>query len=504
MKKYLGVELGSTRIKGVVIDQRFVPVESGDFEWESTYDNGIWTYDLADARRGLCQVLSQLKDREDLSAAGISGMMHGYLAFDKDWNLLVPFRTWQNTITADAAEQLTELFQFNVPQRWSIAHLYQAILNGEAHVSQIAHITTLSSYVHYMLTGENVVGVGEASGMFPIDSATGDWNEEMLKKFEQLTQDQPWNIRDVLPRVLLAGQDAGRLTAEGSAWIKGLLPVGLPFAPPEGDAGTGMVATNAVAPRTGNVSAGTSIFAMVVLEKPLSKVYTEIDVVTTPSGKDVAMVHCNNCTSDINAWIGLLRETLGLFGCDVSAGEVFTKLYQKSLEGEADCGGVLVYNYMAGEGITHLDAGRPLVVRRPDSRFSLANFMRSSVYAEIATMRLGMDILAEEQVKIDSMTGHGGIFKTPGVAQRYLAAACNASITCMETAGEGGPYGIALLAAFMDEHQLPLEEFLRQRVFVSAKITTAQPDPAEVEGFARYLAAYDKGLDVERTAVEKI
>ena len=386
----------------------------------------------------------------------------------------------------------------------SIAHLYQAILNGEAHVSQIAHITTLSSYVHYMLTGENVVGVGEASGMFPIDSATGDWNEEMLKKFEQLTQDQPWNIRDVLPRVLLAGQDAGRLTAEGSAWIKGLLPVGLPFAPPEGDAGTGMVATNAVAPRTGNVSAGTSIFAMVVLEKPLSKVYTEIDVVTTPSGKDVAMVHCNNCTSDINAWIGLLRETLGLFGCDVSAGEVFTKLYQKSLEGEADCGGVLVYNYMAGEGITHLDAGRPLVVRRPDSRFTLANFMRSSVYAEIATMRLGMDILAEEQVKIDSMTGHGGIFKTPGVAQRYLAAACNASITCMETAGEGGPYGIALLAAFMDEHQLTLEEFLRQRVFVSAKITTAQPDPAEVEGFARYLAAYDKGLDVERTAVEKI
>lgn len=504
MKKYLGVELGSTRIKGVVIDQRFVPVESGDFEWESTYDNGIWTYDLADAREGLCQVLSQLKDREGLSAAGISGMMHGYLAFDKDWNLLVPFRTWQNTITADAAEQLTELFQFNVPQRWSIAHLYQAILNGEAHVSQIAHITTLSSYVHYMLTGENVVGVGEASGMFPIDSATGNWNEEMLKKFEQLTQDQPWNIRDVLPRVLLAGQDAGRLTAEGSAWIKGLLPVGLPFAPPEGDAGTGMVATNAVAPRTGNVSAGTSIFAMVVLEKPLSKVYTEIDVVTTPSGKDVAMVHCNNCTSDINAWIGLLRETLGLFGCDVSAGEVFTKLYQKSLEGEADCGGVLVYNYMAGEGITHLDAGRPLVVRRPDSRFTLANFMRSSVYAEIATMRLGMDILAEEQVKIDSMTGHGGIFKTPGVAQRYLAAACNASITCMETAGEGGPYGIALLAAFMDEHELPLEEFLRQRVFVHAKITTAQPDPAEVEGFARYLAAYDKGLDVERTAVEKI
>ena len=266
MKNYLGVELGSTRIKGVVIDEHFAPVESGDFQWESTYDHGIWTYDLADAREGLCQVLAQLKDREHLAAAGISGMMHGYLAFDKDWNLLVPFRTWQNTITADAAEKLTELFQFNVPQRWSIAHLYQAILNGEPHVAQVAHITTLSSYVHYMLTGENVVGVGEASGMFPIDSATGDWNEEMLSKFEVLTQEQPWNIRDVLPRVLVAGQDAGRLTESGAAWVNGLLPVGLPFAPPEGDAGTGMVATNAVAPRTGNVSAGTSIFAMVVLE----------------------------------------------------------------------------------------------------------------------------------------------------------------------------------------------------------------------------------------------
>lgn len=504
MKKYLGVELGSTRIKGVMIDEHFAPIESGDFAWESTYDNGIWTYDLADAWKGLRDVLSQIKDREDISAVGISGMMHGYLAFDKDWNLLVPFRTWQNTITADAAEQLTELFQFNVPQRWSIAHLYQAILNGEPHVLQIAHITTLSSYIHYMLTGENVVGVGEASGMFPIDSATGDWNEEMLQKFEALTERQPWNIRDVLPKVLTAGQNAGRLTAEGAARLEGLLPEGLPFAPPEGDAGTGMVATNAVAPRTGNVSAGTSIFAMVVLEKPLSKVYTEIDVVTTPSGKDVAMVHCNNCTSDMNAWVSLLKETLTLFGSEVPTGEVFTKLYQKSLEGNLDCGGVLVYNYMAGEGVTHLDAGRPMVVRKPDSRFNLANFMRSSIYAEIATMRLGMDILAEEDVKIDSMTGHGGLFKTPGVAQSYLAAACDAAITCMETAGEGGPYGIALLAAFMDEKELPLEKFLGQRVFADAKITTVTPDRTCVEGFERYLKAYRSGLDVERAAVEKI
>lgn len=504
MKKYLGVELGSTRIKGVMIDEHFAPIESGDFAWESSYDNGIWTYALADAWKGLRDVLSQIKDREGISAVGISGMMHGYLAFDKDWNLLVPFRTWQNTITADAAEHLTELFQFNVPQRWSIAHLYQAILNGEPHVPQIAHITTLSSYIHYMLTGENVVGVGEASGMFPIDSATGDWNEEMLQKFEALTEGQPWNIRNVLPKVLAAGQDAGRLTAEGAARLDGLLPEGLPFAPPEGDAGTGMVATNAVAPRTGNVSAGTSIFAMVVLEKPLSKVYTEIDVVTTPSGKDVAMVHCNNCTSDMNAWVSLLKETLTLFGSEVPTGEVFTKLYQKSLEGDLDCGGVLVYNYMAGEGVTHLDAGRPMVVRRPDSRFDLANFMRSSIYAEIATMRLGMDILAEEDVKIDSMTGHGGLFKTPGVAQSYLAAACNAAITCMETAGEGGPYGIALLAAFMDEKELRLEDFLRQRVFADAKLTTVTPDHTCVEGFERYLKAYRNGMDVERAAVEKI
>lgn len=504
MKKYLGVELGSTRIKGVMIDEHFAPIESGDFAWESSYDNGIWTYALADAWKGLRDVLSQIKDREGISAVGISGMMHGYLAFDKDWNLLVPFRTWQNTITADAAEHLTELFQFNVPQRWSIAHLYQAILNGEPHVPQIAHITTLSSYIHYMLTGENVVGVGEASGMFPIDSATGDWNEEMLQKFEALTEGQPWNIRNVLPKVLAAGQDAGRLTAEGAARLDGLLPEGLPFAPPEGDAGTGMVATNAVAPRTGNVSAGTSIFAMVVLEKPLSKVYTEIDVVTTPSGKDVAMVHCNNCTSDMNAWVSLLKETLTLFGSEVPTGEVFTKLYQKSLEGDLDCGGVLVYNYMAGEGVTHLDAGRPMVVRRPDSRFDLANFMRSSIYAEIATMRLGMDILAEEDVKIDSMTGHGGLFKTPGVAQSYLAAACNAAITCMETAGEGGPYGIALLAAFMDEKELRLEDFLRQRVFADAKLTTVTPDRTCVEGFERYLKAYRNGMDVERAAVEKI
>ena len=513
----LGIELGSTRIKAVLIGPDHAPVASGDHGWENRLEDGVWTYHMEDVWTGLQDAYAKLRadvkerygvELTAMAAMGFSAMMHGYVALDKEDRLLVPFRTWRNTITGQAAQLLTERFQFNIPQRWSIAHLYQAILNGEDHVKDICYLTTLAGYVHYKLTGRRVMGVGEASGMFPIDSSTGDFHQAMVDSFDALVADKgyPWKLRDILPQVLSAGEDAGTLTAEGAKLLDptGSLTPGIPLAPPEGDAGTGMAATNAVAPRTGNVSAGTSIFAMVVLEKPLSKVYTEIDVVTTPSGKDVAMVHCNNCTSDINAWIGLLRETLGLFGCNVSAGEVFTKLYQKSLEGEADCGGVLVYNYMAGEGITHLDAGRPLVVRKPDSHFSLANFMRSSVYAEIATMRLGMDILAEEHVKIDSMTGHGGIFKTPGVAQRYLAAACNASITCMETAGEGGPYGIALLAAFMDEHELPLEEFLRQRVFVHAKITTAQPDPAEVEGFARYLAAYDKGLDVERTAVEKI
>lgn len=514
---FLGIELGSTRIKAVLIDNTYAPIASGGYNWENRLEDGYWTYHLDDVWTGVQTSFRELaKDVSErygaaltkVASMGVSAMMHGYLAFDKEGNQLCPFRTWRNTTTEEAARLLSEKFNFNLPLRWSVAHLYQAMLNKEAHVKDVDFITTLSGYVHWKLTGKKVISVGDASGMFPIDSETKTYHAGMMEKFDALVAGDgySWRLGEILPEVLVAGQQAGALTEEGARLLDptGKLEAGVIMCPPEGDAGTGMVATNAVAPRTGNVSAGTSIFAMVVLEKPLSKVYTEIDVVTTPSGKDVAMVHCNNCTSDINAWIGLLRETLGLFGCNVSAGEVFTKLYQKSLEGEADCGGVLVYNYMAGEGITHLDAGRPLVVRKPDSHFSLANFMRSSIYAEIATMRLGMDILAEEHVKIDSMTGHGGIFKTPGVAQRYLAAACNASITCMETAGEGGPYGIALLAAFMDEHELPLEEFLRQRVFVHAKITTAQPDPAEVEGFARYLAAYDKGLDVERTAVEKI
>ena len=504
MKHYLGIELGSTRIKAVAIDETFAPVSSGDYTWKSSFENGVWTYPLEDAWTGLKAAIAGIKDRDGIAVMGISAMMHGLLAFDRDWKLLTPFRTWQNTMTAEAAEKLTACFGFNIPQRWSVAHLYQAVLNGEPFVPEIAHITTLAGYIHFMLTGVNAVGIGEASGMFPIDSETLTYDEEMLRKFEALTADQPWNIRQVLPGVLLAGQDAGKLTEQGAALLDGLLPAGIPFAPAEGDAGTGMTATNAVAPRTGNVSAGTSIFSMVVLEKPLKKVYPEIDLVTTPTGKAVAMVHCNNCTSDMNAWAGILRETAELFGGEVDTGTLYTKLYQKSLEGDPDCGGIITYNYLAGEGVTHLDGGRPMVVRRPDSRFTLANFLRSQLYATMATLKIGMDILVEEGVAIDSLTGHGGLFKTPVVGQKYMAAACGASVTCMETAGEGGPYGMALLAAYMDRREESLEEFLSRDVFASAKSTTLHPEQADMEGFNRYLAAFKAGLAAEKAALETI
>lgn len=505
-RTYLGIELGSTRIKAVTIDKNHIPVSSGDYTWKSTYENGIWTYDLEEVWTGLKAALSGIKNREGIAAMGISGMMHGYLAFDKDWNLLTPFRTWQNTITGDAAARLTALFGFNIPQRWSIAHLYQAVLNGEEHVSKIAHITTLAGFVHHRLTGVNAVGVGEASGIFPIDSQTGGYDEEMLSKFEALTEHQPWNIRDVLPAVLPAGAAAGSLTESGAALLEGLLAPGIAFAPAEGDAGTGMTATNAVAPRTGNVSAGTSIFSMVVLEKPLEKVYEEIDLVTTPTGKPVAMVHCNNCTNDSNAWVSLLKETAQLFSADPADGDVYTKLYQKSLEGDPDCGGVLVCNYMAGEGVTHLDEGRPMVIRKPDSKFTLANFFRATLYSTMSTLKIGMDILAKENVAIDSLTGHGGLFKTPIVGQKFLAAACNAPVTCMSTAGEGGPYGMALLVAYLDNKREneSLEEYLNARVFADARGTTLAPEQADVDGFNAYIKQYQALLEVERKAVEVI
>jgi len=507
-KIVLGIECGSTRIKAVAIDTKQMPVSSGDYTWKSTYENGIWTYDIAEVWKGLKTAIGGIESRECVAAVGVSAMMHGYLAFDRDWNLLVPFRTWQNTITGRAAEELTALFGFNVPQRWSIAHLYQAVLNEEPHVSRIAHITTLAGYVHYMLTGVNGLGVGDASGMFPIDAETMEYDETMLQKMEALLakRNLPWKVRDILPQVFVAGQNAGRLTEKGAELLDNLLMPGIPFAPAEGDAGTGMVATNAVAPRTGNVSAGTSIFSMVVLEHPLKKVYEEIDLVATPAGKPVAMVHCNNCTNDSNAWVSILKETITLFGANPNDGEIYTKLYEKSLEGDPDCGGVMVCNYLAGEGITHLDAGRPMVVRGPDSRFDLANLFRSMLYATMATLKLGMDILVEEEVVVDSLTGHGGLFKTPVVGQKYLAAACNAPVTCMETAGEGGPYGMALLADYMLNHgaDVSLEVYLADRVFANVKSTTMKPEQRDVAGFCAYLEQYKRLLEVETLAVHKL
>lgn len=505
-KLALGIELGSTRIKAVTVDGAHKPVSSGDYTWKSTYENGIWTYSLDEVWKGLKTALTGIENRETIGAMGVSAMMHGYLAFDKDWNLLVPFRTWQNTITGQAASELTELFGFNIPQRWSIAHLYQAVLNNEEHISKIAHITTLAGYVHYMLTGVNAVGIGEASGIFPIDSDKLCYNESMVEKFNALVEDRnlPWTLSDVLPKVLVAGENAGTLTEDGAALLDGLLPAGIPFAPAEGDAGTGMTATNAVAPRTGNVSAGTSIFSMVVLEKPLSKVYEEIDLVTTPTGKPVAMVHCNNCTNDSNAWVSVLGETAELMGAQFGTSDLYTKLYQKSLEGDADCGGVLVCNYMAGEGVTHMDEGRPMVVRRPDSKFTLANFFRATLYSTMSTLKIGMDILAEENVAIDSLTGHGGLFKTPVVGQKYMAAACNAPVTCMETAGEGGPYGMALLASYMmnKAEGENLEAYLNKYVFAGVSGSTIEPDASDVAGFNSYLDNYKALLKVEQTAAE--
>lgn len=502
----LGIELGSTRIKSVLIDSKHQIVASGDYTWKSDLVDGIWTYSLDKVWQGLRHSLSQIDHRDHICAAGISGMMHGYLAFDQDWNLLVPFRTWQNTITGEAAQKLTDLFGFNIPQRWSIAHLYQAILNQEPHIQKVAHITTLAGYVHFMLTGENCVGIGEASGIFPIDSVTCDYDADMLAAFDTITSSFPWKIRDLLPQVLVAGQPAGKLTANGQKLLENMLEAGIPFAPPEGDAGTGMVATNAVAPRTGNVSAGTSIFSMVVLERPLTKTYPEIDLVTTPVGAPVAMVHGNNCTLDMNAWAAIFQELLSVFGAHVDNGELFSKLYQLSLAADADCGGITVINYLAGEGVTHFDDGRPLVIRTPQSRFTLVNFLRAQLYSTMATLKIGMDLLAKENVAIDVLMGHGGLFKTPVVGQRYLAAACGVPVTCMETAGDGGPYGMALLVSYMmqKDQDESLSDYLKNKVFFSTALRTIQPDDEDVEGFSRYLTRFRNALAVEAAAVQAV
>ena len=508
----LGIELGSTRIKAVLINEKHVPIASGDYEWENQLVNGIWTYSMDAVRTGIQTCVANLKadvkgkygvDLTTVGAIGVSAMMHGYLPFDGDGKQLTEFRTWRNTITGEAAEKLTALFGFNIPQRWSIAHLYQAILNGEDHVKDIAYLTTLAGFIHWKLTGEKLMGVGEASGMFPIDSTTLDYDEGMVQKFKTLTG---IDLRAILPKVLPAGAKAGTLTEAGARFLdpSGELQPGIPVAPCEGDAGTGMAATNSVRVRTGNVSAGTSDFAMIVTDKPLG-VHREIDMVTTPDGLPVAMVHCNNCTSDINAWVNLFSEYSEMMGFPVGKGELFTKLFRKALEGDRDCGGLLSFNYFSGEGVTDLDEGRPVFARMPNARFTLANFMRTHLLSALATLKIGLDILTQtEHVAIDKLYGHGGFFKTPGVGQRMLSAAVGAPVSVMETAGEGGPYGMALLAAYMlwknENENLP--DYLDRRVFADAKSTTLMADDDEVSGFDRFLAGYKKALPMEKCATE--
>ena len=493
MKIYLGIELGSTRIKAVAVDEKFNIVSVGEYGWKSDYINGVWTYSLDEAWKGLKVALKGATrglDKGDISAVGISGMMHGYLAFDKDWNLLAPFATWQNTITAEAAKELSERFEFNIPQRWSVCHLYQRVLNGEKHVKEVAHITTLAGYIHFCLTGENVIGIGEASGMFPIDAETSTYNKKMVATFNSLLKEGgiDKDILDLLPEVKIAGEIAGGL--KNADKTDNLLPAGIPFAPPEGDMQTGMVATNSVAVGTGNISAGTCFNLTVITGKNLQKVYPEIDIICTPTGTQGALIHSNNGTNDINAWFSVLEETAKLFGGNTE--DFYTKLFEHSLSADADCGGVTVYNYMAGEAITHINYGRPTVVRTPDSNFTLANFVRAQLYGSIATLRLGTEIIADEQIEIKKITGHGGFFKTPEVAQKYMAAALNAPVYCNTAAGEGGPYGMALLAAYIGAEK-GLEEFL-DGVF-KGNGTVIKPDKKTVDGFNKYMQEYKKGLN---------
>lgn len=516
----LGIELGSTRIKAVLIDSNHTPVASGSFEWENKYENHIWTYSLEDVWKGLAasyaDMVAQVKvmygmTLKTVGSIGFSAMMHGYMAFDKEDKLLVPFRTWRNTFTSEAADKLTALFQYNVPQRWSVAHLYQAILNGEEHVSEVTYFTTLSGYIHWKLTGQKVLGVGDASGMFPINMETKDFDARMIEQFDELVKPKEfaWKLRAIMPKVLVAGEDAGVLTEEGAKLLDltGELSAGIPVCPPEGDAGTGMAATNSVAQRTGNVSAGTSVFAMIVLEKDLSKVYPEIDMVTTPSGNLVAMAHANNCTSDLNAWVNLFKEFAQSYGItDVDMTKLFSTLYNKALEGDADCGGLLSYGYYSGENIIPVDEGRPLFVRTPDSKFTLANFMRTHLYAALGALKIGMDILAEEDVKIDKIFGHGGLFKTKGVGQRMMAAAMNAPVSVMETAGEGGAWGIAVLAAYAAQKEAgeTLEHYLDEKVFAGNEGTKMEPDTEDVKGFEVFIERFKEGLAIEQMAIKSI
>ena len=513
----IGIELGSTRIKAVLLNKKHEILSKGEYTWENKFINNVWTYSLDEAKCGLQECFVSLKNdyknkyNEVLSttgAIGISGMMHGYLPFDENGNQICEFRTWRNTRQEAASEELTKLFNFHIPQRWSIAHLYQAILNGEEHVGDIVSFTTLAGYIHWKLTGEKVLGVGEASGMFPIDTATGQFNTTMIKQFDELVASKGygWKLGDILPAVASAGEAAGTLTEEGAKLLdkSGKLCAGIPMCPPEGDAGTGMVATNAVTVRTGNVSAGTSAFSMAVLEKDLSQPYDEIDIVTTPTGKGVAMVHVNNCTSDLNKWVGIFREFVEAAGIDMSMDKIFATLYNRALEGDKDCGGVVSYNYFSGEHIPGFEEGRPLVTHRPDDTFTLANFMRANIMTSLAVLKMGNDILVKENVVLDKVTGHGGLFKTPVVGQKLLSAALSCPVTVMETAGEGGAWGIALLAAFLvnKEDGETLETYLDKKVFAGQSGSTLSADADDIAGFDKFIENYRAGFPVERAAID--
>ncbi len=516
-KAVLGIELGSTRIKAVLIDPESKVLAQGSHEWENRLEDGLWTYSVTDIWDGLRDCYSDLRrnvlkvygtEIENLSAIGISAMMHGYMPFDSKGDILVPFRTWRNTNTGEAARTLSGLFRFNIPLRWSISHLYQAVLNGEEHLKDLNYLTTLAGYVHWKLTGRQVLGVGDASGMIPVDSATMNYDSSMVSAFDALLAPNGfgWTLEDILPEVLPAGADAGCLTQEGASLldVSGHLQPGIPLCPPEGDAGTGMVATNAVRKRTGNVSAGTSSFSMIVLEKPLSKPYEVIDMVTTPDGSPVAMVHCNNCTSDLNGWVGLFRDYQQLLGIPVDNNIIYAKLFESALAGDSDCGGLVSFNFVSGEPVMGFSDGRPLFVRSASDSFNLSNFMRSVLYATVCVLKSGNDILfKDEKVEVDRITGHGGLFKSTQAGQKFLAAALNSPISVMETAGEGGAWGIALLASFLvDSAGMSLPEWLDTKVFAGNVGVSVNPDAKDVAGFEAYMKNYNCCLPIERAAVD--
>lgn len=515
----LGVEIGSTRIKSVLITREFKTIASGNYQWENQFENGVWTYSLDQLWEGIQDSYKQLRAEVEskyhtsltkIDNIGISAMMHGYLAFSKEDELLVPFRTWRNNITGPATDQLTELFGFNIPQRWCIAHLYQAILNEEEHVDKVSFLTTLSGYVHWQLTGEKVLGIGDASGAFPIDEAKGDYNESFIEKFEQLEEVKKysWSVREIFPKVLKAGKEAGRLTEAGAELLdpSGKLQRGSAMAPPEGDAGTGMIATNSIRKRTGNISIGTSAFAMVVLDKSLQKVHREIDIVTTPDGSNVAMVHTDNCSSDIDAWLQIFQEFAERLGINLPPEKLYETLFLNASKSDPDAGGLLNYSYLSGEVITEIADGRPMFVRTMNSNFTLANFIQAQLYGAFAPLAIGMDTLTEdEQIKLDVMIAQGGLFKTPVIAQQVLANALDIPISVMETAGEGGPWGMAVLAEYMKKSaEVSLEDFLDQEVFESPETMTLNPETEGVKGYAEFLKRYQAGLPAEREAGDKL